>query len=223
MKKGNFKKGVFVLWVIIVGSFIGFIHENLYMFFKGSYSLRQGLLYEPLIPIYGVGLAVFYLVYSSGKFPKKNKPLEFLCVFLVGFFLGGLTEFVGSFLQERIFGTVSWDYSSWRFDLNGRTSLFHSVCWGLGGILYYVLLMKPMKRLERHFDERWFQILTFVFASVFLVDSVISFAACYRRSERRNDLPPSNAVEVFLDEHYPDSIVDKIYNNARVRKKADDE
>ena len=51
----SLKKFSFIFLVFIIGSFIGFVWENVFTIIKGAYHLRQGLLYEPLIPIYGIG------------------------------------------------------------------------------------------------------------------------------------------------------------------------
>ena len=61
MKKTKFEKYCLLFTIFIFGSFIGFILENLYtIVIKGNYALRQGLIYEPLIPIYGLGALTMY-------------------------------------------------------------------------------------------------------------------------------------------------------------------
>ena len=75
-------------WIFIIGSFIGFIHENLLMIFKGQMELRQGLIYEPLIPVYGIGFLILYIIYSISNLSKDNNLLSILKGFILGF-LGG--------------------------------------------------------------------------------------------------------------------------------------
>lgn len=55
----------------------------------------------------------------------------FIRIFLVTAILGGVTEYIGSYAQEKLFGTISWDYSHLPFNLNGRTSLLHCTYWGI--------------------------------------------------------------------------------------------
>ena len=59
-KKEFFNGYTLVFSILLIGSFIGFAHENILTLIKGQYVLRQGLLYEPLIPIYGLGAVFFY-------------------------------------------------------------------------------------------------------------------------------------------------------------------
>ena len=46
-------------------------------------------------------------------------------------------------------------------------------------------------------------------------DIVISCMAADRQQKRHQQLPPANAIEVFLDEHYPDELMDRVYNNKK--------
>ena len=42
--------------------------------------------------------------------------------------------------------------------------------------------------------------------------------ACLRQTERLLGFQASNEFEVFLDKHYPDEYLNRIYNNAKVVK-----
>lgn len=212
--RSSLKKVSFIFLVFVIGSFIGFAWENILTIIKGAYHLRQGLLYEPLIPIYGLGALIFYFVYAKTEF-SDNKALCLLKVFLLAFIVGGITEYFCSFFQEKIFGTISWNYSYMKFDLNGRTSLLHCSFWGLMGLFFYLVVMPVLNKLKNCLDKRYFQVLTIVLSICFLCDVTISFVACYRRDERRNNIENNTRLAVFLDNHYTDEVIDRVYNNAR--------
>lgn len=209
----SLKKINFIFLVFIIGSFIGFVWENIFTIIKGAYHLRQGLLYEPLIPIYGLGALIFYCFYNKTKF-SENKLLCLFQVFILAFFIGGITEYFCSFFQEKIFGTISWNYSHMKFDLNGRTSLLHSTFWGIMGLFFYLVVMPLLRKLKSFLENKSFQVLTLIFAFFFLCDVSISFLACYRRDERRNNIENNTRLAVFLDTHYTDEVIDRVYNNA---------
>lgn len=209
----SLKKFSFIFLVFIIGSFIGFVWENIFTLIKGAYHLRQGLLYEPLIPIYGLGALIFYFIYDKAEF-SDNKVLCLLKVFLLAFIVGGITEYFCSFIQEKIFGTVSWNYSYMKFNLHGRTSLFHSTGWGIMGLFFYLIVMPILNKLKNVLDKRGFQILTTSLFICFLCDASISFVACYRRDERRNNIEKDTPLAVFLDSYYTDEVIDRVYNNA---------
>ncbi len=218
-KNQIFKNYSIIFWIFIIGSLLGFVHENLLTILKGHYVLRQGLIYEPLIPIYGIGLLVFYLVYYKLEFKKSSKTLQVLIVFMVGFLAGGITEYICSFVQEYFFGTISWDYSKLKYNFNGRTSIFHSFCWGIIGVLVFELLLPKIKKSQNHIMDRQVKIFTIILSVLLLFDCTISILACNRQTERRNNLKPNSALKVFLDKHYPDEYLNRIYNNAKTVKK----
>lgn len=209
----SLKKFSFIFLVFIIGSFIGFVWENVFTIIKGAYHLRQGLLYEPLIPIYGIGTLIFYFIYSKTEF-GDNKLLCLLKVFLLAFLVGGITEYFCSFFQEKIFGTISWNYSHMKFDLNGRTSLLHSSFWGLMGIFFYYLIVPCLKKVNLLLNHKALQVCTLLLSICFLCDVSISFVACYRRDERRNNIENDTPLAVFLDSYYTDEVIDRVYNNA---------
>ena len=57
------------------------------------------------------------------------------------------------------------------------------------------------------------RILTVILVVFVIFDAVISIIACLRQSERAMGEEASNRVEVFLDKHYPDERLNKIFEN----------
>ena len=88
MKKTKFEEYCLLFTIFIFGSFLGFILENLYtIVVKGHYALRQGLIYEPLITIYGLGALTMYFLLKDKN--KTDKNLIFK-IFIIGFIAGSL-------------------------------------------------------------------------------------------------------------------------------------
>ena len=93
-----------IFWIFIIGSVFGFFAEMIYAtVYTRALVIRQGLIYGPFIQIYGIGAVAYYLLISKFKEPKD--------AFFYGMLMGGILEYIGSFLQEMLFGTISWDYS----------------------------------------------------------------------------------------------------------------
>ena len=129
-KKENLQKIIKLFWIFLIGSIIGYIIEMIVgLVQNGHFVSRQGLLFGPFIQVYGVGLVIYYLVISNIK--QKN----YIKIFFISMLLGGIVEYLFSFFQEVLFGTISWDYSDLIFNLNGRTSLLHCLYCGTGGVL----------------------------------------------------------------------------------------
>ena len=211
MNKNKLREELIILfWIFIVGSIAGFIFEITVVFFqKGHFELRQGLIYGPFIPVYGIGAILYYM--ALNKIKLKNK----LQIFLITMLLGGLTEYLCSFMQEKLFGTISWDYSYLPFNIQGRTSLLHCVYWGIGGILYVTYIEPLIEKMREKINKNIIRIITIILAIFMIFDITISWMAAERQIERKSNVEPENKMDLFFDEHYPDEYIDRIFNNKK--------
>ena len=142
-KKNLIKELIIVFWLFIIGSILGYIFEMIVVLFqKGYFESRQGLIYGPFTPVYGIGAIIYYLILNNIK--KDNK----IKIFFITAILGGITEYICSLVQEKVFGTISWDYSYLIFDINGRTSLLHCSYWGIAGIIYVIYIDPFLEKLK---------------------------------------------------------------------------
>ena len=197
MKEKNVKKELTILfWSFIIGSIAGFIFEVTVVFFqKGHFELRQGLIYGPFIPVYGIGAMCYYIVLSKIKIKNKVQ------IFLITMVLGGITEYLCSFIQEKAFGTISWDYSYLPFNINGRTSLLHCIYWGIGGVLYITYIEPLLNKLIDKTNMKAFDLITIILSIFIVFDISISWMAADRQTERKNNIEPENHLDLFLDEN----------------------
>ena len=138
-----------------------------------------------------------------------------LLVFVGGAFIGAAFEYLCSWFQEMVFGTVSWEYSDMLFNLDGRINLLYSIFWGFLAVLWIKVLYPWLSRLVEKIPSRVGKPLTYVLLVFMILNSLMSAAATYRMDERYRGLEASNAVEVYLDEHYPDERMHQIYPNMR--------
>lgn len=211
MKEKNVKKELTILfWVFIIGSIAGFIFEVIVVFFqKGHFELRQGLIYGPLIPVYGIGAMVYYIILSNIKI--KNK----FYIFVITMILGGITEYLCSFIQEKVFGTISWDYSYLPFNIDGRTSLLHCTYWGIGGLIYFTYIYPWIDKMKENINKKSFKLVTIILSIFIFFDISISWMAADRQTERKNNIEPENRLDIFLDKNYPDEYMNRIFNNKK--------
>lgn len=206
------KELIKIFWIFIIGSIIGYIFETIVVIFqKGHFEIRQGLIYGPLIPVYGIGGMIYYIVF------KKIKTRNKMQVFIISMILGGLTEYIASYIQEMIFHTVSWDYSYLPFNLNGRTSLLHCSYWGIAGILYIMYIEPLTIKAESIIKNKWIKIITVILVMLTCINIVISCAAAIRQKDRLRNIEARNKIEKFLDIHYPDEYMNKIFSNKKDR------
>ena len=157
--------------------------------------------------MYGLGL-VFFVIFLS---KIKNPGL----IFLGGMLLGGGYEYLCSLVQEKVFGTLSWDYSHQLFNIGGRTSLKYMLIWGVLALVIMRIVYPFLSNLIEKMPVKTGNILTAILIVFMVADIIISVAACLRQSERAKGMEPSNKVEVFLDRHYPDKRLNTIFQNAK--------
>ena len=199
-----------IFWVFIIASIIGYIYEMIVVLVqKGFFECRQGLIYGPFIPVYGIGAIVYYLFFN--KIKTRNK----LKIFLLSMILGGITEYLCSFVQEMVFGTISWDYTYLPFNINGRTSLLHCTYWGIAGIMYIMWIEPLINKLSKISDKKITKLVTIIVAIFMLLNIIISCIAIYRQKQRLMNIEPKNEIDKFLDTYYPDEYLDKIYANKK--------
>ena len=207
-RKDVFKFVLIIFWVFIIGSMIGYGVETIVAIIQnGHFASRQGLLYGPLIPVYGIGLVAYYLVISKIK-DKGN-----LKIFIITMVLGGIVEYLFSFFQEKFFGTVSWDYSNLWFNINGRTSLLHCLYWGTGGVLFVKYIYPFIEKLINKIDILALKQITVILLVLLAFDVGISCIAANRQRERIEGVTANSSLDRFCDEYYPDSVMDYIYSN----------
>jgi len=200
-----------LVWIFVVGSSLGYIIEIMLVFLRKELFInRQGLIYGPFIPIYGIGGVLLTLFLY--KF-KDSKPYF---IFLVSAIGGALVEYICSWVQQMVWGTVSWNYSNIAFNLGGRTSLYNAIQLGIVGVIF-IKIIYPWFCIELdHFSNKAYKFLTIVFVAFMIFDISISIAATYRQTERRNNIKATNDIQKFLDYHYPDILLNSIYNNSKV-------
>ena len=208
MKKNKLNEINKIFLIFMIGSIIGYIVEMIVALVQeGHLESRQGVIYGPFTPIYGVGIVIYYLAFKKIKTRDKKK------IFLISMLLGGTVEYLFSFLQEKIFGTVSWDYSNWILNINGRTTLIHCTYWGVAGLLYMSLIEPIIPKIEEMIQKNGVKIVSAGVAVLMIFNITISSMAALRQKERKYNIQPTSHIDAFLDKNYPDEYMDKIFAN----------
>ena len=208
MKKNKLNEINKIFLIFMIGSIIGYIVEMIVALVQeGHLESRQGVIYGPFTPIYGVGIVIYYLAFQKIKTRDKKK------IFLISMILGGTVEYLFSFLQEKIFGTVSWDYSNWILNINGRTTLIHCTYWGVAGLLYMSLIEPIIPKIEEMIQKNGVKIVSAGVAVLMIFNITISSMAALRQKERKYNIQSTSHIDAFLDENYPDEYMNKIFAN----------
>ena len=117
-------------------SFLGWIWESCYVSVREGRWINRGFLHGPFLPIYGFG-AVSILMFTLPV--AQSIPL----VFFMGMAGATLLEYITGYTMERLFLVRYWDYSMYRWNLNGYICLPASLCWGAFSLLL-IRLVHPI-------------------------------------------------------------------------------
>lgn len=169
----------FAFLLLMVYSFLGWCGEMVYCSL-GQRRLceKRGFLNGLLCPIYGHGALVVLLVLDGGC----ANPL---LTFLLGAILTSLVEYITSYAMEKLFHMRWWDYSQYRFHINGRVCLLNSTLFGLASVfLCHAASPLVSARLASLFVSGIGVPLALVLLAVYLVDLALSVRSAIQIGDR---------------------------------------
>ena len=118
------------LWFLFY-SFCGWVYESILVSILERRPVNRGFLNGPLCPIYGAGAVGAVVVLGQVHNP--------LVVFLLSMVGASILEYVTSWVMEALFHARWWDYSDYKFNLNGRICLLGAFVFGVGGVGGYTV------------------------------------------------------------------------------------
>lgn len=203
------KEAIGYFWVFVLSAFLGFVVETLWCLYRNKkIESRKGLIYEPMIPMYGFSGA--FIVLIARLFSAK----KFYEIFFIGFLISTIVEFIASVFQEKVFGTKSWDYSEFPLNFKGRVNLIYSVLFGIVTLIAYKLVLSPFLNLVLRTELNGVMIVITILYFVFVMyDMIISALAVYRMKERRKKVTRKGKIWNYLDTKYTDELLKKVYAN----------
>jgi uncharacterized membrane protein len=167
-----------ILWLFLIYSCAGVLVEGIFCFvLHRRLELRLGLLYLPLRPIYGLGGAACTVLLT----PLLDHPVV---VFALSVVICSAVEFVAGWAVERLFRTISWDYSDKRLNLRGRVCLQYSLCWGVLATAALYALQPLVAEVVQQPVPRQGETLLTVLLVLTLLSAVLTLAALHRARRR---------------------------------------
>ncbi len=222
-----YKKITKLFFYLIIYSFFGYCLESIVAIVTmGVIESRQSFVYGPFCVIYGIGAII--LIYFLSKYSNSSIKL-----FLFGMILGSSIEYFGSLIGEKILGFIWWDYSNMFLNINGRTSLFYSICWGLISIFLIRFIHPKINFLYEYLTQKinYFTPIIYSVFVLFLADAFISSLALnnfYNKSiknynigtpielsylENFSQLYENTNIKEFIDSNFNNEKMIKTYPN----------
>ena len=206
-----------LFWTFIVGSVAGFVFEGTWSIIKtGHWEHHAATLWGPFCIIYGAGAVLVYSI--SYILRKRNTVVQFATYMIAG----SLVEFFFSLLQEKWFGSVSWNYSSHFLNIGGRVSLKMTLIWGVIGIIFAKFVFPYLGRLIMKFKGKGANAVTCILVAFMIVNLAATSLAVTRWRMRLNGAEPKNQIEQILDSTYNDTKMERLFTNMNFLEKVSD-
>ena len=198
-----------LFWLFVIGAFLGDITETIFCRVRaGVWMSRSSLVWGPFSIVWGLAIAMATLLLYN----YRDRSDGFLFAF--GTVLGGVYEYVCSVATEIAFGQVFWDYSALPFNLGGRINLLYCFFWGIAAVVWLKVLFPPISALIEKIPPKAGRPLTVLLVVFMAANITVSSLALYRSSTRAQGQPAQSGIEIWLDAHYSDDVMARIYPNA---------
>ena len=160
----------------IVFSFMGWVWETVYCTFKTKHWQNRGFLYGPVCPIYGTAAVTALIVFNF--VPVLNTgSLASWKIFLICAAGSAVIEYTTSYVLEKIFHAVWWDYSTVPLNINGRICLPATCGFGLAGIVIVRYLFPFIRSLHQENRPLLNEGLSLLFMFLFAMDLALTIAS----------------------------------------------
>lgn len=201
--------------LFFIGAFLGDVTETVFcLITEGVLMSRSSVVYGPFSIVWGLGCALLTGVLYRWRDRKPGY------VFVAGTLLGGAYEYICSVFTELVFGTVFWDYSDFTFNLGGRINLLFCFFWGIAAVVWMKLLYPWLSGWIERIPIRPGKLLCLGMLVFMTGNMALSGLALDRYSQRQEaagkEREAENSLNRFLDEHFPNERMEKIYPKAKM-------
>ena len=200
---------IFFLW-----SIAGLIIEELWMRVSvGLEQSRAGLVWGPFSPLYGTG-AVLLTAVLLRLHDLRATPWQ---IFFVSMLMGGILEQTTGWTMETFFGLSSWDYIAGH--VPGALSKWVAVpflfVWGALGSVWDRFVMPGLLHAIGKPATKGRTVFVALIGAFLAIDILVTIACFSRVAERELNIPPSNALEEWVDTQYNDEFVEDRFQNIK--------
>jgi len=161
-----------IMAYFVIYSVVGYIIETIFgIITKGVWESRQSFLYGPFCAIYGLGASI--MIMFLHKYSKNYTRL-----FIGGFIVGSIVEYLVSWIGESLLGVKWWDYSDMPLNINGRICVYFSIFWGFLA-LYLIASFNPridrlINWIKSKLSVKALKVLTTTVTLVLLIDCIVT-------------------------------------------------
>lgn len=179
------KDFIYVIFIIIIVSFLGFVLENITKLLSGGYADNRYLILPFILP-YGLAILVMYIffgktnsirIFNKKIFKNENKIniiLSNILYFLTASFITFVGELIVGNLFDFLVGVELWDYSNHKLHFTKYTCLEFNLAFGAIIYLFMKFLFYPLLIfLKKHIHVKLALKIDYILGSLIVLDTLI--------------------------------------------------
>ncbi len=202
----DFGKCVFAY---VLGGVVGTLWETVLNFCKGNgFVYCNGSIFTPINFVYGFGALVIWIFLAN----SNRKPY---ITYIYGAIGGGIVEYLLNFLEEKILGARSWDYSNEFLNINGRTTIPFMLFWGLLCLAVVYGVYNPLAKIYDKCPKKVMTTIAIVLLAIVVTDLTITVTALARYSARQQGFAAKTELGLFLDRVFNDDYMKLHFPNQK--------
>lgn len=169
-------------------SFAGWLMETIKISIEEKKFVNRGFLIGPYCPIYGIGvLAITILL--------KRYSDDIWITFFMSLIICGVLEYATSYLMEKIFKARWWDYTTKKFNINGRVCLENLILFGVLGTTIVFVANPFFLKYINMVPELALNIVLGIISIIFVIDIIVSYKVIFDLKDISRELK-DNTIEI---------------------------
>lgn len=170
-------------------SILGWIMEVILTCIKSKKFVNRGFLIGPYCPIYGWGALLITIL-------LRKYTSDIVALFALGMILCAILEYFTSYLLEKIFKARWWDYSTKKFNINGRICLNTMIPFGLLGVIMMRIINPTFLSIYNSISPKNLSIIVIIILVIYLIDNIISISILISVRKENKALDKDNTEEM---------------------------
>lgn len=156
--------------IFFIYAFAGWCLESIGSIFnpKVKKFINRGFLIGPYCPVYGIGVVLVSILLK--KYTNDIPALFFLAILICG-----TLEYFTGYIMEKLFNARWWDYSSKKFNINGRVCLDTLLPFGIIATLIINKINPLILKYLNELSNNTLHITVGILGVIFIIDFIISF------------------------------------------------
>lgn len=196
--------------LLIIYSFLGWVYESTLCSITAHKLINRGFLNGPICPVYGFGSLIVLLLLDG-----MTDTIAIL--YFTSALLTCTVEYIASYILEKLFATKWWDYSTYRFNINGRVCLLGAIVFGLLSVLLIEYIHPVVEELLDGLSNKTLIYSTLILFIVIMIDLFITVRHILdlngRLKEIQEALNPLVKQQIKYVEGLKNTIRSKLENN----------